>query len=117
MFRFINASDSLVQVPACQIERDDQGPISSPFLKHSEPDASGKPSVYGTARAKNRQYSKHYFVKKEDDSDAKANPGGNPVAHTVQDLKEASPYGIRAIFGVVMERTCRELRALSCLAL
>ena len=37
--------------------------------------------------------------------------------HTVQDLKEASSRGIRDIFGVVMERTCRELRGLSCLAL
>jgi len=41
---------------------------------------------------------------------------GNPVAPAVQDLKEASPRGIRAIFGVVMERTCQELRGLSCLA-
>jgi DNA polymerase V len=37
--------------------------------------------------------------------------------HSVQDLKEASPRGIRDIFGVVMERTCQELRGLSCLAL
>jgi len=42
---------------------------------------------------------------------------GNPVAHTVQDLKQASPRGIRIHFGVVMERTCQKLRALSCLAL
>ena len=37
--------------------------------------------------------------------------------HTVQDLKDASPSGIRVHFGVVMERTCQELRGLSCLAL
>lgn len=37
--------------------------------------------------------------------------------HTVQDLKNASPRDIRARFGVVMERTCQELRGLSCLAL
>lgn len=37
--------------------------------------------------------------------------------HTVQDLKDASPRDIRARFGVVMERTCQELRGLSCLAL
>lgn len=37
--------------------------------------------------------------------------------HTVQDLKEAPPRDIRARFGVVMERTCQELRGLSCLAL
>ena len=37
--------------------------------------------------------------------------------HTVQDLKDASPRGIRANFGVVMERTCQELRGLYCLAL
>lgn len=37
--------------------------------------------------------------------------------HTVQDLKDASPRDIRASFGVVMERTCQELRGLSCLAL
>lgn len=36
---------------------------------------------------------------------------------TVQALKEASPRDIRAHFGVVMERTCNELRGLSCLAL
>jgi DNA polymerase V len=36
---------------------------------------------------------------------------------TVQALKEASPRDIRARFGVVMERTCNELRGLSCLAL
>jgi len=36
---------------------------------------------------------------------------------TVQLLKEASPRDIRARFGVVMERTCNELRGLSCLAL
>lgn len=37
--------------------------------------------------------------------------------HTVQDLKDASSRDIRARFGVVMERTCQELRGLSCLAL
>lgn len=37
--------------------------------------------------------------------------------HTVQDLKDASPREIRAHLGVVMERTCQELRGLSCLAL
>lgn len=37
--------------------------------------------------------------------------------HTVQDLKDAPPRDIRAQFGVVMERTCQELRGLSCLAL
>lgn len=37
--------------------------------------------------------------------------------NTVQDLKDASPRDIRARFGVVMERTCQELRGLSCLAL
>jgi DNA polymerase V len=36
---------------------------------------------------------------------------------TVQGLKEASPRDIRANFGVVMERTCNELRGLSCLTL
>jgi DNA polymerase V len=36
---------------------------------------------------------------------------------TVQDLKEAPPRDIRARFGVVMERTCQELRGMSCLAL
>jgi DNA polymerase V len=36
---------------------------------------------------------------------------------TVQMLKEAQPRDIRAHFGVVMERTCNELRGLSCLAL
>lgn len=36
---------------------------------------------------------------------------------TVQDLKEASPSAMRAHFGVVLERTCRELRSLSCLEL
>jgi DNA polymerase V len=37
--------------------------------------------------------------------------------YTVQDLKDASPRSIRVHFGVVMERTCQELRGLSCLAL
>lgn len=37
--------------------------------------------------------------------------------HTVQDLKDAEPRDIRSRFGVVMERTCRELRGISCLAL
>lgn len=37
--------------------------------------------------------------------------------NTVQDLIDASPRDIRARFGVVMERTCQELRGLSCLAL
>lgn len=37
--------------------------------------------------------------------------------HTVQDLKEASPRDMRARFGVVLERTCHELRGLSCLDL
>lgn len=37
--------------------------------------------------------------------------------HTVQDLKDASPRDIRASCGVVMERTCQELRGLSCLVL
>lgn len=37
--------------------------------------------------------------------------------HTVQELKDAPPRDIRAQFGVVMERTCQELRGLSCLAL
>ena len=37
--------------------------------------------------------------------------------HTVQDLKDVSPRDIRARFGVVMERTCQELRGTSCLAL
>jgi DNA polymerase V len=36
---------------------------------------------------------------------------------TVQSLKEASPQDIRGRFGVVMERTCNELRGVSCLAL
>ena len=37
--------------------------------------------------------------------------------HTVQDLRKASPASMRAQFGVVMERTCQELRGVSCLAL
>lgn len=37
--------------------------------------------------------------------------------HTVQDLKETPPRQICSSFGVVMERTCQELRGLSCLAL
>lgn len=36
---------------------------------------------------------------------------------TVQMLKDASPRDMRAQFGVVMERTCLELRGQSCLAL
>lgn len=41
----------------------------------------------------------------------------NMGIHTVQDLKHASPRDIRSHFGVVMERTCQELRGISCLAL
>ena len=37
--------------------------------------------------------------------------------HTVLDLRNASPKEIRAQFGVVMERTCNELRGVSCLEL
>ena len=37
--------------------------------------------------------------------------------NSVQDLKEASPRDMRAKFGVVMERTCAEIRGISCLAL
>lgn len=37
--------------------------------------------------------------------------------HTVLDLRNASPKEIRAQFGVVMERTCNELRGISCLEL
>lgn len=37
--------------------------------------------------------------------------------NSVQDLKEASPRDMRAKFGVVMERTCNEIRGISCLAL
>ncbi|GHU08127.1 DNA polymerase V subunit UmuC [Betaproteobacteria bacterium] len=37
--------------------------------------------------------------------------------HTVLDLREASPQEIRGHFGVVMERTCQELRGISCLEL
>jgi len=37
--------------------------------------------------------------------------------HTVQDLKHTSPRDIRARLGVVMERTCNELRGISCLEL
>ncbi len=36
---------------------------------------------------------------------------------TVLDLRNASPKAIRSRFGVVMERTCEELRGVSCLAL
>ena len=37
--------------------------------------------------------------------------------HTVLDLRNTSPNEIRNHFGVVMERTCNELRGISCLAL
>jgi DNA polymerase V len=37
--------------------------------------------------------------------------------HTVLDLRNASPKEMRRHFGVVMERTCNELRGISCLAL
>lgn len=37
--------------------------------------------------------------------------------HTVLDLRNASPKEIRTHFGVVMERTCNELRGISCLSL
>ncbi|NHQ93287.1 Y-family DNA polymerase [Janthinobacterium lividum] len=37
--------------------------------------------------------------------------------NTVQDLKDAPPSGMRAHFGVVLERTCNELRGISCLEL
>ena len=37
--------------------------------------------------------------------------------HTVLDLRNASPPHLRAQFGVVMERTCSELRGISCLEL
>ena len=36
---------------------------------------------------------------------------------TVQDLKDVAPRSMREQFGVVMERTCNELRGVSCLAL
>ncbi|PJC99214.1 DNA polymerase V subunit UmuC [Janthinobacterium sp. BJB1] len=36
---------------------------------------------------------------------------------TVQDLKDAPPISMRAHFGVVLERTCNELRGISCLEL
>lgn len=36
---------------------------------------------------------------------------------TVLDLRNASPKAIRAQFGVVMERTCEELRGVPCLEL
>ena len=36
---------------------------------------------------------------------------------TVLDLRNAKPADLRAQFGVVMERTCNELRGISCLAL
>ena len=36
---------------------------------------------------------------------------------TVQDLKDVPPSAMRAHFGVVLERTCNELRGLSCLDL
>lgn len=37
--------------------------------------------------------------------------------HTVLDLRNASPKAMRSHFGVVMERTCNELRGISCLEL
>jgi DNA polymerase V len=37
--------------------------------------------------------------------------------HTVLDLRNTSPKEMRRYFGVVMERTCNELRGISCLAL
>ena len=37
--------------------------------------------------------------------------------HTVLDLRNASPKEIRTQFGVVVERTCNELRGISCLEL
>jgi DNA polymerase V len=37
--------------------------------------------------------------------------------HTVLDLRNARPADMRAQFGVVMERTCNELRGISCLEL
>ena len=37
--------------------------------------------------------------------------------HTVLDLRNTSPKEMRRHFGVVMERTCNELRGISCLAL
>ena len=37
--------------------------------------------------------------------------------NTVQDLKDAPPGTMRAHFGVVLERTCNELRGISCLEL
>jgi DNA polymerase V len=37
--------------------------------------------------------------------------------HTVLDLRNAAPKEMRRHFGVVMERTCNELRGISCLAL
>jgi DNA polymerase V len=37
--------------------------------------------------------------------------------HTVHDLANANPSSLRAQFGVVLERTARELRGISCLAL
>lgn len=37
--------------------------------------------------------------------------------HTVLDLRNTSPKEIRTHFGVVLERTCNELRGISCLAL
>lgn len=37
--------------------------------------------------------------------------------NTVQDLKDAPPSTMRAHFGVVLERTCNELRGISCLEL
>ena len=37
--------------------------------------------------------------------------------HTVLDLRNASPKGMRAHFGVVLERTCNELRGIPCLDL
>ena len=37
--------------------------------------------------------------------------------HTILDLRDASPKEIRTQFGVVVERTCNELRGISCLEL
>ena len=42
---------------------------------------------------------------------------GEMGIHTVLDLRNASPKEMRRHFGVVLERTCNELRGISCLAL
>lgn len=87
-------------------------------MAKKNPEFNGVCDLHALARLERRQWMSQIEVREVWGVGRRINKRLEAMnIHTVLDLRNTSPKDMRAQFGVVMERTCEELRGVSCLEL